>query len=146
MWGNLFHFSDHYGNVTAQLEYSTVSERWNFPALYHQKSFQSADASLSLDVIFIDTVDLAGSSAISDEADPHYYDKLAFRPKEAAATQWDWIETQLKASTADYLIVAGHYPMYSVCSHGPTSNLIENLKPLLIEHGAHYMAGHDHCM
>ena len=123
--------TDHYGNVTAQVEYSTLSERWNFPALYHQKSFQSADTDLSLDVIFIDTVDLSGSGVTSNEEDPRYYDKLAFRPKAAAATQWDWIEEQLKASTADYLIVAGHYPMYSVCQHGPTSNLINNLRPLL---------------
>lgn len=137
---------DHYGNVTAQLEYSNLSERWNFPDLYHQKTFTSADSSLSLDVIFIDTIDLAGNGVTSDESDPRYYDKLAYRPKIAAATQWDWIEEKLKASTADYLIVAGHYPMYSVCEHGNTGNLIENLRPLLIQYGAHYIAGHDHCM
>mmetsp|Transcript_23959 Transcript_23959/g.40750 ORF Transcript_23959/g.40750 Transcript_23959/m.40750 type:complete len:345 (+) Transcript_23959:19-1053(+) len=137
---------DHYGNVTAQLEFTDVSERWNFPALYHQKSFASDDSLLTLDVVFIDTVDLAGASMITDENDPRYYDKLPYRPKAAAATQWDWIEEQLKASTADFLIVAGHYPMYSVCEHGATSNLIENLRPLLIQYGAHYMAGHDHCM
>lgn len=137
---------DHYGNVTAQVEYSDVSDRWNFPSLYHTKSFSSVDSSLSLDVIFIDTVDLSGSSAIIDESDPRYYDPLPPRRKEDAATQWDWIEAQLKASTADHLVVAGHYPLYSVCTHGPTSNLIEHLKPLLVQYGAHYMAGHDHCM
>jgi hypothetical protein len=138
--------ADHYGNVTAQVEYTDVSERWNFPSLYHQKSFVSEDKDLSLDVIFIDTVDLAGSAVTNDEEDSRYYDKLVYRSRNAAATQWDWIEQQLSASTADYLIVAGHYPMYSVCQHGPTGNLIENLKPLLIQYGAHYMAGHDHCM
>jgi tartrate-resistant acid phosphatase type 5 len=132
--------------VTAQVEYSTLSERWNFPSLYHQKTFVSADADLSLDVIFIDTVDLSGTGVTQDESDPRYYDQLAYRPKSAAATQWEWIEEQLKASTADYVIVAGHYPMYSVCEHGPTGNLVDNLRPLLIQYGAHYMAGHDHCM
>lgn len=137
---------DHYGNVTAQIEYSNVSERWTFPDLYHSKSFESADSKVSLDIIFIDTIDLAGNGVTSDESDPRYYEKLPHRSKDAAATQWNWIEEQLKASTADYLFVAGHYPMYSVCEHGNTGNLIENLRPLLIQYGAHYMAGHDHCL
>ena len=41
------------------------------------------------------------------------------------------IESTLAASTADYLIVAGHYPVWSVCEHGPTTNLVSQLKPLL---------------
>ena len=51
----------------------------------------------------------------------------------------------MAASTADYLFVAGHYPVYSGCSHGSTSSLISWLKPLLEKYGAHYLSGHDHC-
>ncbi len=36
--------------------------------------------------------------------------------------------------------------MYSPCEHGPTSTLVSHLKPLLEQYGAHYMAGHDHCI
>ena len=32
-------------------------------------------------------------------------------PRSFGETQWDWLEAQLKASTADYLIVGGHYPV-----------------------------------
>ena len=53
---------------------------------------------------------------------------------------------KLKASKADYILVVGHYPVYSVCSHGPTQTLVKHLKPLLVEYGAHYVTGHDHCM
>jgi len=137
---------DHYGNVTAEVEHSTLSDRWNFPSLYHMQSFSAPDKSFSLDVIFIDTVDLAGNGVTQDESDARYYDKLSFRPRAAAATQWDWIEEKLAASTAEYVMVAGHYPVYSVCQHGPTDNLLVNLRPMLIKYGAHYMAGHDHCM
>lgn len=67
-------------------------------------------------------------------------------PRSKASTQWDWIEAQMKASTADYLLVVGHYPVYSVCEHGNTQTLISHLRPLLIQYNAHYLMGHDHCM
>jgi hypothetical protein len=41
------------------------------------------------------------------------------------------IENTLAASTADFLIVGGHYPVWSVCEHGPTTVLVNQLKPLL---------------
>lgn len=75
-----------------------------------------------------------------------YFDPLPEKPRSYAESQWSWIEEQLKASTADYVVMGGHYPVYSVCEHGNTQTLITNLKPLLLQYGAHYMAGHDHCM
>lgn len=87
-----------------------------------------------------------GSSEIQDEDDPRYFDPLPPRSRAAAAEQWDWITAQLAASTADHIVVAGHYPVYSVCEHGNTQNLIDHLKPLLEQYHAHYFSGHDHCM
>jgi tartrate-resistant acid phosphatase type 5 len=136
---------DHYGNITAEIEYSSHSDRWTFPNIYHSKSFASPDGA-TMDIIFIDTIDLAGNTVTDNEEDPRYYDPLPFKSRSDAAEQWSWIEDQLQASTADYLMVAGHYPVYSVCEHGNTQNLLDNLRPMLIQYGAHYMAGHDHCM
>jgi len=39
-----------------------------------------------------------------------------------------------------------HLYRYSVCDHGNSQNLIDHLQPLLEQHGAHYLSGHDHCM
>ncbi len=36
--------------------------------------------------------------------------------------------------------------MYSVCEHGPTPTLVNELQPLLQKYGAHFISGHDHCM
>lgn len=145
---------DHYGNVTAQIEYSKqftpdTGRSWNFPSLYHTKTF-SADG-VTVDLVFIDTVDLSGNTEgfeeVNGEENPYYYDPLPPRTRESAADQWDWIEAQLQSSTADYLFVAGHFPVYSVCQHGNTQNLIDNLKPLLVKYNVTgYLAGHDHCM
>ena len=136
---------DHYGNVTAQLEYSQQSDRWNFPSMYYSKSFIDEKDGTTLDILFIDTVDLSGNT-VGQETDPGYYDKLPYRAVEDAAEQWAWIAEQMAASTADHLLIAGHFPVYSICEHGNTGNLYDNLRPLLIEHSAHYIAGHDHCL
>jgi hypothetical protein len=93
----------------------------------------------------IDTVSLTSKTAVSEDH-PEYFQKLPLMPKTYDQPQWDWIEAQLAASTADYLIVAGHYPVYSVCEHGNTPTLVTSLQPLLEQHGAHYLSGHDHCM
>ena len=125
---------DHRGNVTAQIAYTAVSDIWEFPSLYHSKSFSSADGNVTVDIILIDTTNYTGVNS------GNVYPSQVADPAQQA-----WIEAQLKGSTADYIIVAGHYPVYSVCSHGNTEMLIVNLAPLLNQYGAHYMSGHDHC-
>lgn len=93
----------------------------------------------------IDTIDLTGYNDY-EENDPRYFDPLPTFSRLKSEQQWSWIENQLKASTADYLLVVGHYPVYSVCEHGNTDTLVNNLRPLLVDAGAQYLCGHDHCM
>lgn len=138
---------DHYGNVTAQIEYSKVSSRWTFPDFNHNHVFEwtEDDATYSMEVIMIDTVNLVGMHRVP-ESDPLYFAQPP-GPSDPlrAAADYQWIEEKLAASTADYLWVAGHFPVYSACQHGNTDELVANLKPLLDQYSAHYMAGHDHC-
>merc|ERR1719240_1138067 len=64
----------------------------------------------------------------------------------AAAAELAWIRATLAASAADFLVVAGHYPVYSICEHGPTSCLRERLEPMLNQYDVTaYFNGHDHC-
>jgi len=119
---------DHYGNISAQVDYSEVSNRWVFPNTYHSHSFISSDGSVSLDIILIDTVELAGMS-LYEEGHPNYFDKLPTQSREYNLKQWLWIEDQMASSSADYLLVMGHYPIYSVCRHGNTDTLISYLLP-----------------
>jgi tartrate-resistant acid phosphatase type 5 len=134
---------DHKGSVAAQIDYSNSSARWRFPDYYYTftKSFTS-DAGTPIDVQFvmIDTVLLSGLSA-DDDVDVPFVKPDAV----VAAKQWQWIQATLNASTADWLIVCGHYPVWSVGNHGPTPDLVQSLDPLLKKYGVSlYLSGHEH--
>ena len=45
----------------------------------------------------------------------------------------------------DWLVVVGHYPVYSSGEHMDMDELIENLVPLMKKYGVDaYFCGHDH--
>jgi hypothetical protein len=50
------------------------------------------------------------------EGDEDYFEPLDLQSKDYAKTQWAWLESKLSTSTADYIIVAGHYPVSSIVS------------------------------
>lgn len=73
----------------------------------------------------------------------------------STAVQASRVQNQLKnldsiLSTANktnptWLLVAGHYPIYSKGQHGDTSELKSYLLPLLLKYKVHaYLCGHDH--
>lgn len=132
---------DHLGDVQAEMDYSKRSERWTFPSLYHTQSFSVNN--ITLDLIMVDSVDLCSNKNLTHNFDTNYQSSLG---ESKGLTQWAWVEDQLKKSQAQYLWVVGHYPPYSVCNHGPNVCTLRNMIPLLQRYGAHYMAGHEHCM
>ena len=137
---------DHYGNASAQIAYSDVSERWHIPGYFwdFEETYGKNDE-FKLHVIMIDTVILAGGdeakhSSLAGSKLPGPRDRRLF------ANYMKWIENKLKNSDADHIIVAGHFPVWSICEHGPTNQLVSDLKPLLEQYNVSaYLAGHDHC-
>lgn len=52
---------------------------------------------------------------------------------------------ETSSSGVSYIIVAGHFPVYSVAEHGSTECLIDKLAPLLYKYRVSaYLSGHDH--
>lgn len=74
------------------------------------------DTSVTVQILFLDTIILTGISDPVDRSAP----LEGPRSVEDAETEWNWIERTLDSSTADWLIVCGHYPVWSAGKHGPT--------------------------
>jgi len=139
---------DHMHNVTAQIYYSNHSSRWTFPDNYYTftKTFNTTGGKRTAQFIMMDTVILAGLS-YHDEENDVFVQPEGPLDKVAANRQYAWLKSTLEQSEADYIWVGGHYPVWSVCNHGPTAWLVDNVKPLLEKHSVTgYIAGHDHCM
>ncbi|XP_014872334.1 tartrate-resistant acid phosphatase type 5a [Poecilia latipinna] len=131
---------DHAGNVKAQIEYSQKSDRWKFPSYYYELNFRIPNTGKTLTIIMLDTVMLCGNSDDFADAQPR-------APLSAvdANRQLVWLQDRLARSKADFLLVAGHYPVWSVSEHGPTKCLLKKLRPLLLKHNVTaYLCGHDH--
>lgn len=131
--------ADDYGNnVSAQMAYTARSKAWYFPAPYYSfaEHFHLGGRQVEVLFVMVDTVILsAGTSwGFSGEAE-----------RRRAEDHWAWLEEQLSGASADYVVVGGHYPVWSVGHHGPTGILVDRLRPMLIAHGVSvYIAGHDH--
>jgi tartrate-resistant acid phosphatase type 5 len=136
---------DHLGNVSAEIAYTARSKRWSYPSLYY--TFTEKAGNQTVQFVMTDTVVLSGNCHVpNSDVELHGNELGGPENVDAAESQMRWIEETLAASTADYLIVAGHYPVYSICEHGPTSYLVKNIKPLLTRYNASaWINGHDHC-
>ncbi|CAI8034749.1 Tartrate-resistant acid phosphatase type 5 [Geodia barretti] len=132
---------DHYGNASAEVAYTKMSQRWYMPEFYYTEVFSIPGTGANLQLVMIDTVLLAGlTHPVLRELPPSGPASLS-----RAEDQWQWIQETLASSTADWIIVAGHYPVWSIAEHGPTSILVEKLRPMLEKYNvSSYLCGHDH--
>lgn len=112
----------------------------HFPSLYYRLRARVPQTNVTVAIFMLDTVTLCGNSD----------DFLGQRPQrprdpELARTQLAWLKQQLAAAREDYVLVAGHYPVWSIAEHGPTHCLVKQLLPLLAKYKVTaYLCGHDH--
>ncbi|XP_060619558.1 tartrate-resistant acid phosphatase type 5 [Anolis sagrei] len=131
---------DHSGNVSAQIAYTKISKRWHFPKYYYKLRFKVPGSNASVAILMIDTVTICGNSDDFQDEQP-----LRAQDPSVARSQLSWLRKQMANSQDDYLLVAGHYPVWSVGKHGPTACLVKQLQPLLQKYKATaYLCGHDH--
>ena len=126
------------GNTQAVMDYSAVSRRWKMPARYYTKVFE--DNGTSVRVVFVDTAPLIGK--YREESD-----KYPDAGKQDVGRQLAWVDSVLSSAKEDWVIVAGHHPMYADTDKDASerSDLQERLDPILKKHGVDmYVAGHIH--
>jgi len=117
---------DYRGSVQAQIDYTKKKgTSWYFPSKYY-KTTRKVETGVDVDFVYLDTTPMT-----------------EFKKKDKA--QVAWLRDTLAASTAKWIIVIGHHPIYSLT--GNNEWLIQNVLPLLKKNKvAAYICGHHHTL
>lgn len=137
-WFPILGNHEYRGNTQAVLDYSTVSRRWNMPARYYTKVFHEKGTSIR--IVWIDTTPLIDK--YREESD-----KYPDACKQDMNKELAWIETVLANAKEDWVIVAGHHPIYAQTpkDESERNNLQKRLDPILRKHHVDiYVCGHIH--
>jgi hypothetical protein len=131
---------DYRANPEAQIQY-TGDTRWIMPNHYFTKRFNvDKQGKVVLQLVFIDSMWFAPNDMLNQFSVPDSERKF----KE----QMDWFEATLSNSTAQWLIVVGHYPLFSVGKDHGDSKAMQNAMMNLFKvyNVDAYLCGHDHTL
>lgn len=126
------------GNTQAVLDYTGVSRRWSMPARYYTKSFE--DDGITLRVVWIDTAPMIDKYRNESETYPDAC-------KQDYEKQLAWIDSVLTVAKEDWVIVAGHHPIYAETpkDESERTDMQNRLDPVLRKHKVDmYIGGHIH--
>lgn len=129
---------DHKGNIDAQIAYSKQSARWYLPANYYEEEILLDDSTRAL-FVFLDTTPLRDEIISFSSASTEL---------ENEAQQLQWLNETLAQSRAEWKIVVGHHPLFSVGeAHRDNDAMIGNLRQILEQHQVQvYFSGHAHSL
>lgn len=126
------------GNTQAAMDYSKVSRRWEMPAKYYSRTFSGKGATVN--VIFLDTTPLIDKYRTDTEA----YPDAAAQDMDA---QLQWLDRELSGATEDWVIVAGHHPIYADTpkDESERGDMQRRVDSILKKHRVDmYLCGHIH--
>lgn len=126
------------GNTRAVMDYSAVSRRWQMPSRYYSKVFKDENTSIRL--IFIDTAPLIDKY----RRDSATYPDAAHQDIDR---QLQWLEKELSDATEDWIVVAGHHPIYADTPKDDEErrDMQTRVDPVLRRHRVDmYVCGHIH--
>ncbi len=128
---------DYMGDIRAQIDYSRVNPRWNLPAAWYSRAFETGETTAEFFVL--DTTALVEFYHTRPEKYHHI-------EEQDPGAQLNWLRRVLALSNAHWKIVIGHHPVYSSGRHhGDTVDLKAVLPSLFKSFNvAAYFSGHDH--
>jgi hypothetical protein len=134
--------------VQAQIDRTTATDDdlWEMPSTNYTRIVQLTGDQGSLVIVAIDTTTLApsennccGEDKWDNVTIQRRIDEQLRRTEEGLEYAW------VNAPRPMWIIVMGHYPIFSVGEHGDTDELVAYLNPLRDKYKVHaYVAGHDH--
>ena len=126
------------GNTQAVIDYSDISRRWKMPARYYAKSFDEDGTTIK--IVFIDTTPLIDKYHKKNDT----YPDAALRDIDA---QLKWLDATLAEATEDWVIVAGHHPIYAYTDkeESERADMQKRVDSILRRHNVDmYICGHLH--
>lgn len=141
-WYPILGNHDYHASLQAQVDRSNEQGEtmWTMPGTYYALNFTLPGGGV-LSIINIDT---AVIDPDHDDTQVIFNDKK-WEKKRKEHLQWidDTLAEHCKYAT--WVIVAGHYPIYSIGVNGDNTPLLTYLYPILKKYNIHiYVAGHDH--
>ncbi len=126
------------GNTHAIVDYTGVSRRWEMPAKYYSRTFE--DDGVTVKVILLDTTPLIDKYRKDTETYPD-------AAKEDMQAQLSWLENELAHAKEDWVVVAGHHPVYADTpkSESERADMQKRVDSILRKHNVDmYICGHIH--
>lgn len=126
------------GNTQAVIDYSAKSRRWTMPDRYYTRRWE--DDGTSVRLVMIDTTPLIDKYRNDSDT---YPDAV----RQDMNRQLQWVDSVLTAAREDWVIVAGHHPVYAQTpkSASERTDLQKRLDPILHKHHVPlYINGHIH--
>lgn len=125
------------GNSQALIDYSKVNPRWHMPAKYYTTVFKKGGATIRF--VMLDTTPLIEKYRMDKS-----YPDAALQDHEA---QLEWLDKVLSEATEDWVIVAGHHPVYADTKKNKSEreDMKSAINGILRKHKvAMYICGHIH--
>lgn len=139
LWYAVLGNHEYQGNTQALIDYTQKSRRWNMPAHYYTKQFRRGDTTVKF--IFIDTTPMLRRALTQPEIFPD-------ASEQDMEAQLSWLRQELADTVPDWVVVAGHHPVYSGRSDtaGQRADVQAHLEDILAENRPDlYLAGDVHC-
>lgn len=128
---------EYQGSPNALIEYSSINPRWHFPKRYYTTVFKKSGVTIRF--VMLDTTPMIDRfrAVKNPEARQQDYNE-----------QLEWLDSVLKEAKEDWVIVAGHHPIYAQThkKEAEREDMQNRLNSVLCNHSNVdvYLAGHVH--
>ena len=137
-WFPILGNHEYRGNTQAVLDYTNISRRWTMPHRYYTKRCEEQGTTIR--IIWFDTTPLIDKYRKEN-------DKYPDACKQDINKQLAWLDSVLANAKEDWIIVAGHHPIYAYTpkEESERMDMQKRIDPLLRKYKVDmYICGHIH--